>query len=120
LVVCPQAAHARPELRDTLVARDLVAETYDVYENQAPPAPVERVLLRARSATALYFAAPSAADRLLSWDPELKAIPWVAIGPTTARVVQGRHGHAPTCVAQEPTLDAVVAAIATALDLSLE
>lgn len=110
-VVCPRAAHARPELVDGLRAAALVAEPLVCYENVPPPRPSEEACRRALSADLVYFAAPSAADRLYAWLPQLRAIRWVAIGPTTAAAVARQHGHEPVAVAQTPGLSDVVAAI---------
>ena len=114
-VACLQAQHARPELADGLRAGGIAVSTAVCYRNVAPPPPDPALCERARAADLVYLAAPSAADRVYAWLPELRQRPWVAIGPTTAAAVSARHGHAPVAVAQSPRLVDVADAIAAAL-----
>ncbi len=117
-VLCVQGRHARPELRDGLLARGLRVQTRVVYENRCPDPPAPAAIASAAAADAIYLAAPSAGHRLYGWAPQLRELPWIAIGPTTAAAVVQRHGQAPAGVAQSPRLPDVVTAILVAIDVA--
>ncbi len=108
-------AHARPELGDTLRDRGLSCARLVLYRNDAPAAPSRARVRAVAGIPVVYLAAPSAADRLFSWVPALREATLVAIGPTTAAHVESRHGVTPSAVAQDPSLDAVAAAIGSAV-----
>ncbi len=112
-----QGRHARPELRDGLLGGGRDVQTVVVYENRTPPPPSEATLSACAGAAAIYVAAPSAADRLLSWAPTLCERPFVAIGPTTSAALADRHGIVAAAVAENPGIDAVVAAITRLIDV---
>lgn len=113
-VLAVQARHARPELAAGLRRRGVTVAVAVLYENEAPPCPTAAALAACRAADAVHFAAPSAAERLLAWAPDLCHGRLVAIGPTTAAALRNL-GAEPAAVASSPTLDANVAAIAAAL-----
>ncbi len=116
-ILAMQGAHARPELREGLVAGGRVVETVVVYENRQPPPPADELLLACACADAIYVAAPSAAGRLLAWSPGLIDRSFVAIGPTTATTLAERHGIVAAAVAENPGIDAVEAAIVGLIDV---
>jgi len=113
-VLLAQAEHARPELGAALRAQGATTIAFALYANNAPPAPRPQRLRRLETADLIYFAAPSAADRLLGWHPALAQRRIVAIGPTTAQELWLRHGLRAVAVAQSPNLTDVVAAIVKA------
>ena len=110
-VLCPRAAHARPELAEGLTRAGLRPVPIVCYRNVVPQRPSRATVDAALAADLVYLAAPSAGDRLYAWVPELVDRPWVAIGPTTADAITARHGHAPVAVAQSPRIVDVCAAI---------
>ncbi|MEM7248620.1 MAG: uroporphyrinogen-III synthase [Acidobacteriota bacterium] len=67
-----------------------------------------------RPLAAVHCASPSAARRLLSWNPWLTAVPFVALGPTTAEALE-REGVTRVVQAAGPELDDVMTALATCL-----
>lgn len=114
-VVCLQGRHARPELVDGLRQRNILVERFAIYENRVPAPPDELTRIAATGADVVYFAAPSAAERLYDWLPSLRGTPWVAIGATTAAAVASLHGKSAAAVAQSPRLGDVVDAIMAAI-----
>lgn len=116
-VVAFQGRHARPELTDGLRQRGVEARVVVVYENAVPAAPAADLLRACAAAHAIFVAAPSAADRLLAWAPELRDRRFVAIGPTTAAELQARHGIQAATVASSPAAAAILGAIEQALGL---
>lgn len=114
-VLAVQARRARPELVDGLRSVGVAVEIAAIYDNRVPAGPDTATLLACHSAGAIYVAAPSAAERLLAWDPDLRGRPFVAIGPTTAAALRERHGIEARGVAQDPSQEAVVRAIVDAL-----
>ena len=116
-VLAFQGRHARPELVDGLRQRGIEARVVVVYENAVPAAPGANLLRACAAASAIFVAAPSAADRLLAWAPELRDRPFVAIGPTTAAELLARHGIEAATVAASPAAAAVLYAIERALSL---
>lgn len=101
----------RPELFDGLRAAGWSCLGIEVYRNEpaAPPEPAQ-IAAAARAELALIFA-PSAAERLYSWMPQLRALPTVAVGPTTADALVRWHGVSAVAVAEGPGLPALLAAI---------
>ncbi len=115
-VLMAQAEHARPELGLALRAHGIQTIATPLYANVAPPCPRLPRLRLLEAADVIYFAAPSAADRLLGWHPALRQRRIVAIGPTTAQELLQRHGLRAAAVAQSPNLTDVVAAIVKVIE----
>ncbi|MCO4762577.1 MAG: glutamate-1-semialdehyde 2,1-aminomutase [Myxococcales bacterium] len=111
----PCAGHARPELGVGLRHAGIRYLPWPCYDNVMPTPPTASELVKVSGVDAVYLAAPSAADRLLSWAPTLRDTPLVCIGPTTAAHLQARHGVRATAVAKDPSRASVEAAIITAL-----
>ncbi len=112
-VLVVQARQSQPELVVQLRAAGLYVEVAVVYENVEPHAPSSELLRRAAQARAIYLAAPSAADRLLAWAPDLRDRPLVAIGATTATALRDKHGVPPAAQAASPDLADVTATLLT-------
>ncbi|MFZ4578499.1 MAG: uroporphyrinogen-III synthase [Myxococcota bacterium] len=106
-----QGRQARPELLQGLRDRGLPVDTAVVYENVTPPPPTPALAVACAQADAVYLAAPSAADRVLAWVPQLREVPLVVIGPTTATELLERHGLTAAAVAASATIDAAVQAL---------
>lgn len=115
-VLMAQAQHARPELGTGLRAQGVHTIALALYANTAPPVPRPQRLRTLETVDLIYFAAPSAADRLLGWHPALGQRRIAAIGPTTAQELWLRHGLRATAVAKSPNLTDVVAAIVEACE----
>ncbi len=114
-VLAVQGRHARPELVQGLALRGVPSRVAVVYENAVPEPPAAELLRACALADAVYVAAPSAADRLLAWAPELRDRAFVAIGPTTAAELRRNHGIEASQIAANPGLAAAVDAIERAL-----
>lgn len=106
-----QGRQARPELVQGLRDRGLPVDTAVVYENAPPAPPTPELAVACAQADAVYLAAPSAADRVLAWVPQLREVPLVVIGPTTATELLERHGLTAAAVAASATVDAAVQAL---------
>lgn len=65
-----------------------------------------------RPVAAVACASPSAARRLLAWNPWLADAPFVAIGPTTARALESELGVRRVTVARRPDDDSLFRALA--------
>lgn len=114
-IVHPCAAHARPELREGLEAAGLSYEAWVCYANSSPRPPTAERQAAVAGVDVVYLAAPSAADRLLTWVPTLRQAALVCIGPTTAAHLLAHHGVQAIAVAQDPSLPSVEAAIIAAI-----
>jgi len=114
-VLAVQGRQARPELIQGLAARGIESRVAVVYENAVPDPPSPQLLLACRAAQVVFVAAPSAADRLLAWAPELRDRVFVAIGPTTAGELRARHGIVAAQTAANPSLAGTLDAIERAL-----
>lgn len=110
-IVVVQARQSQPELVAMLQDAGHDVHAAIVYENVEPAAPAEALLQQASQANAIYLAAPSAAERLLTWAPALRERPLVAIGTTTATALRDKHGVAATLVSTSPDLADVTAAL---------
>ena len=110
-VVVVQARQSQPDLAELLRAAGHDVHLAVVYENVEPAAPSRALIDAAAHANAIYLAAPSAADRLLSWAPQLRDRPLVAIGATTATALREKHGVLPAAQATSPDLADVTAAL---------
>jgi uroporphyrinogen-III synthase len=110
-VVVVQARQSQPELVEKLRAAGHTVHVAIVYENAEPAPPTADLLAQAASARAIFFAAPSAADRLLAWAPGLRDRPLVAIGTTTAAALRDKFAVEPAAVAASPDLADVAAAL---------
>lgn len=110
-VIAVQARHSQPDLVAALQAAGHHVHAAVAYENVEPSTPSAADLARAASADAIYLAAPSAADRLLAWSPELGQRALATIGPTTAAALRERHHIEPAAIAASPALTDVAAAL---------
>ena len=108
-------AHARPEFADSLARAGIDVRAVVSYANRAPSPPSAERLQSAASADVIYLAAPSAADRLLTWHPPLMDKHMVCIGPTTAGHLHDKHGVTARAVASSPRLADVLQAIESAM-----
>ena len=106
-VLLLQAEHSQPDLAQTLTDAGHTPVSRAIYRNVEPPPPSADLLAQAALSRLIYVAAPSAADRLLAWAPQLRDRPFVAIGPTTAAVLHDRHGMSPLAVCTAPDLSTV-------------
>lgn len=116
-VVAVQGRHARPELAEGLRSRGLLVQVAVVYANAEPDPPPATQAAAARTADLVYLAAPSAADRLLAWLPDLRDRRFAAIGPTTAAELRARHGIEPVAIAPRPDLATVLDTLLAALNV---
>ncbi len=110
-VLVVQARQSQPELAQTLLAASHDVDVAAIYENAEPVAPSPELVEEASHANAIFLAAPSAADRLLAWAPQLRERPLVAIGSTTASALRDKHGVQPAAQAASPDLADVTAAL---------
>ncbi len=110
-ILVVQARQSQPELVDLLHAAGHEVRVAVVYENVEPLAPTAELRAEMAQAQAIYLAAPSAADRLLAWAPDLRDRPLVAIGGTTAAALRDKHGIQPAAQAASPDLADVAAAL---------
>jgi uroporphyrinogen-III synthase len=94
----------RGDLGAPLDAPDVLVVEHVVYENRPPP----DLGRDARPLTAVVYASPSAAHRMLAANPWLSAVPTVVFGATTAAALAGVDRFTPL---PEPTPDALVRAI---------
>jgi uroporphyrinogen III methyltransferase / synthase len=115
-LLLPQAAGARPELRDGLEAKGWQVDAVEAYRT-VPQAVRPELLAAAQQADAICFASSSAVDSYLDQAGEAGTgtPPLVAcIGPVTAATARSR-GLEVTAEASEHTLDGLVRALVAAL-----
>jgi uroporphyrinogen III methyltransferase / synthase len=115
-VLLPQAAGARPELRDGLEARGWQVDAVEAYRT-APRAVGPELLTSVGQADAICFASSSAVDSFVdqAGSAGVQTPPIVAcIGPVTASTARAR-GLTVTAEASEHTIDGLVNALVEAL-----
>lgn len=114
-VVALHGDRTRPELQEGLLAAGASFAGFAVYRNEAAAAPDQTQVAAAAEAELVLIFAPSAAERLYGWLPQLRATPAVAIGPTTADALARWHGVSAASMAEGPGLPALLVAIDAAL-----
>jgi uroporphyrinogen-III synthase len=94
-----RSAAAEQGLPEALAAEGRLVEDVRLHGPGAPPA----VKVGERPLTAIVCASPSAARRLVAWNPWAAARTFVSIGPTTTRVLADELGIARIVEAAGPT-----------------